>query len=132
MPEGHLEVSRTLVPGEAHGPAMVLDEPLSFWGGLDAETGLIIDKRHPQAGQCISGKILVMSSGRGSSSAASVLAEAIHRGMGPGALVMRESDEIIVLGAIVAELLYGVTTPVVLVSAATMADIAIGETIHLR
>ncbi len=126
-----LAVERTLVAGPAAGPAFVLDEPLSFWGGLDAETGRITDAHHPQVGESIAGTVLVMAVGRGSSSASSVLAEAIRLGTAPRAMVMRESDEIIVLGAIVAEELYGITMPIVLVSAETMAGIATGESVTI-
>jgi predicted aconitase with swiveling domain len=126
-----LAVERTLVAGPAAGPALVLDEPLSFWGGLDAETGRITDAHHPQVGESIAGTVLVMAVGRGSSSASSVLAEAIRLGTAARAMVMRESDEIIVLGAIVAEELYGITMPIVLVSAETMAGIATGESVTI-
>jgi predicted aconitase with swiveling domain len=107
MPEG-----RTLVPGEAHGPALVLTEPLSFWGGLDPATGVIIDVHHPQRGAVITGTVLVMPGGRGSSSSSSVLAEAIRAGTAPAAIVLAEPDPIIALGALVARELYGVEVPV--------------------
>ncbi len=126
-----LEVERTLVAGAATGPALVLDEPLSFWGGLEAETGRITDAHHPQMGESITGTVLVMAVGRGSSSASSVLAEAIRLGTAPTAMVMREPDEIIVLGAIAAEELYGLTMPIVLVSAETMAGITTGESVTI-
>jgi hypothetical protein len=126
-----LVVERVLLDGSARGPALVLDEPLSFWGGLDAATGLITDTHHRQVGESVTGTVLVMATGRGSSSASSVLAEAIRLGTAPSALVMLESDEIIVLGAIVAEELYGITMPVVLVSAPTMAAIETGEILTL-
>ena len=132
MPDDVLEVTRTLVPGRAVGPALVLDEPLSFWGGLDATTGRIVDKRHPQVGQSVSGKVLVMSSGRGSSSAASVLAEAIRAQTAPCALVMQHPDEIIVLGAIVAEELYGLAMPIVLIEAEAMAELSSGQQIRIN
>ncbi len=130
-PMTELAVERTLVAGPAAGPALVLDEPLSFWGGLDAETGRITDAHHPQVGESITGTVLVMSVGRGSSSASSVLAEAIRLGTAPCAMVMGESDEIIVLGAIVAEELYGITMPIVLVSAETLAGIATGRPVTI-
>ncbi len=101
------------VRGSASGVALVLDEPLSFWGGLQAETGLIIDQHHPQRGECVAGRVLVMDGGRGSSSASSVLAEAVRLGTAPAAFVLRRSDEIIALGCLVAEELYGLVTPVV-------------------
>jgi predicted aconitase with swiveling domain len=102
-----------LVEGRASGPTLVLDEPLSFWGGIDATTGEIIDTHHPQAGQSVSRRILVMPSGRGSSSSSSVLAEAIRGGVGPAGIVLAVSDPIIALGCLVAHELYGSSTPVV-------------------
>jgi uncharacterized protein len=93
----------------------VLDEPLSLWGGLDPETGDVIDVRHPQHGANVSGRILVMPSGRGSSSSSSVLAEAIRAGTAPAAIVLSEPDPIVALGSVVARELYGLVTPVVVV-----------------
>ena len=108
---------RTLVAGYAIGIALVLDEPLSFWGGLDPATGALIDTHHPQLGVNLVGRVLVMPSGRGSSSSSYVLAEAIRAGTAPAAIVLREPDGIIALGAIVAHALYGVSPPVVVLSA---------------
>ena len=105
--------ARTLVPGTAEGRALVLDEPLSFWGGVDPETGDITDVRHPQHGASVTGRILVMPSGRGSSSSSSVLAESIRAGTAPAAIVLGEADPILALAAIVARELYGRVTPVV-------------------
>ena len=56
----------TLVPGAASGPLLKLDEPLSFWGGLDPATGAIIDRLHPQRGARVAGRMLMMPGGRGS------------------------------------------------------------------
>jgi predicted aconitase with swiveling domain len=110
---------RSLVAGEARGLALVLDEPLSFWGGVDPETGRVIDVHHPQLGVTMTGRVLVMRSGRGSSSSSSVLVESIHAGTGPVAIVMREPDPIIALGAIVVRELFGTRFPVVVVNEAT-------------
>ena len=110
MPE-----ARTLVAGQARGPALVLDEPLSFWGGVDPATGDIVDVHHPQRDANVAGRVLVMPSGRGSSSSSSVLAEAIRAGTAPVAIVLLEPDPILALGAIVARELYGRTIPVVVV-----------------
>ncbi|MGH8925564.1 MAG: aconitase X swivel domain-containing protein [Acidimicrobiia bacterium] len=91
---------------------LALSEPLSFWGGLDPTTGEIIDVHHPQRGENVTGVILFMPKGRGSSSSPSVLAEALRLGHGPSAIVLEETDPIVWLGAFVAELLYGVSCPV--------------------
>jgi predicted aconitase with swiveling domain len=104
---------RVLVAGSAEGDALVLDQPLSFWGGVDPATGAVIDPHHPQHGERVTGRVLVMPSGRGSSSSSSVLAEAIRAGTTPAAIVLLETDPILALGAIVARELYGSTIPVV-------------------
>jgi hypothetical protein len=89
-------------------PELRLHEPLSFWGGIDPETGRIIDASHPQVGESITGKILLMPHSRGSSSSPSVLAEALRLGTGPVAIVLDQPDPMVVLGALVARLLYGI------------------------
>lgn len=105
----------TLNPGEATARALILDEPISLWGGCSPETGMIIDPRHPQYGESTAQRVLVMRRGRGSSSSSSVLAEQIRRGVGPAAIVLAEADTILALGAIVASSLYETNTPVVVI-----------------
>ena len=105
-----------MVSGAAQGDVLCLDEPLSFWGGLDPGTGRIIDRHHPQVDQFVVGRVLVMPSGRGSSSASSALSEAVRAGTGPVAIIMAEPDEIIALGAVVADELYGRLVPVVVLA----------------
>jgi uncharacterized protein len=104
---------RTLARGVATGEVVVLEEPLSFWGGVDAREGIVVSKHHPQFGILLRERVLVMPSGRGSSSSSSVLAEAIRLGTAPAGILLREVDPIIVLGAVVAQELYGVELPVV-------------------
>ena len=111
---GRAFVAATLVPGVAYGSVLKLDEPLSFWGGLDSAMGTIIDRLHPQRGACVAGRILMMPGGRGSSSGSATLAEALRLGKGPAAILMLERDAIVVVGAMVAGELYGLACPVVL------------------
>lgn len=102
-----------LVEGEAVGEALILDEPLSLWGGYDPDEGRIIDGSHPQHGESLAGRVVFMAHGRGSSSSSAVLAEALRLGTGPAAIVLGEPDQILVTGALVARLLYDVSCPVV-------------------
>ena len=104
---------RVLVAGTAAGEVLRLDEPLSFWGGVDPVTGRITDLRHPQVGQSVAGRILVMPFGRGSSGGSSVIAEGIRAGTAPSATLLLEPDEIVTVGAIVADELSGESMPVV-------------------
>jgi uncharacterized protein len=124
--------ARALARGSAEGVALVLDETLSFWGGLDARTGRLVDPRHPQVGAEITGRILVMPAGRGSSSSPSVLAEAIRAGTGPAGIVLREADAVVALGAIVAAELYGIRVPVVVVGAGAFASLTSGMSLTVR
>ncbi|MCL4117417.1 UNVERIFIED_CONTAM: hypothetical protein GTU68_046399 [Idotea baltica] len=117
---------RVLVEGQATGSAAVLSAPLSLWGGFDPVTGVITDVHHPQHGRSIANTILVMTSGRGSSSASSVLAEAVRLGTSPAGFVLTMADEILVLGSVVGHELYDTTTPVLVVEPATHAQIVDG------
>lgn len=106
-------VGHAYTSGEAEADALVLSAPLSFWGGVDVETGRIIDHTHPDLGKVITGQVLVMPGGRGSSSSASVFAESIRRGTGPAAVVLATPDPILTVGALVAQSLYGLRCPIV-------------------
>jgi predicted aconitase with swiveling domain len=117
---------RVLADGAGEGRALVLDEPLSFWGGVDPASGLIIDARHPQRGAYVAGRVLVMGSVRGSSSSSSVLAEAVRAGVAPAAILLGEPDLILAVGAAVAAELYGIRVPVLHLSSADLASIADG------
>jgi len=107
-------LGRPLHAGEASGVALKLDEPLSFWGGFDPETGQIIDTSHPQVGATLTGRIVVMPGSRGSSGTPGTFAESLRRGTGPAGLIVFKPDINIMAGATVAERLYGCSCPVVL------------------
>ena len=104
--------------GEAEGPLLVLDEPLSFWGAFDPRTGVILDVHHPQRGVCLTGMIILMRESRGSGSAPGAIAEAIRLGTGPAGIVLVAPDINLAVGATVAAELYGKACPIVTVSAA--------------
>jgi len=123
--------TRNLLEGHASGKALVLTEPLSMWGGLDPESGEIIDRRHPQAGVVAAGTVLVMPTGRGSSSSSSVLAEAIRRGTAPVAVILSEADDILLLGALVALELYGTACPIVVADPETYDAIRTGDAVTI-
>lgn len=123
---------RVLADGAAEGRALVLGEPLSFWGGVDPASGLIIDARHPQRGTSVAGRVLVMGSVRGSSSSSSILAEAVRAGFAPAAILLGEPDLILAVGAAVAEELYEVRVPVLHLSASELANIPDGAMVAVR
>jgi hypothetical protein len=120
-----------LAPGEVDGTALVLQAPLSLWGGMDPATGELIDERHPQHGAQLAGRVLVMPAVRGSSSASSVLAEAARAGTAPAAILLGEVDLILAVGAAVADELYGIRIPVVQLAPGELARIADGARVRV-
>lgn len=89
--------------GEGRGRLLVLERPLSFWGGVDPETGRVSDPRHPQYGESLSGRILVMERAIGSSSSSAIMLELLRNDVAPAAIVLGSTDAILVLGVLVAE-----------------------------
>lgn len=107
-----------IVGGAASGPLLALAEPLSFWGGVDHETGRIIDRHHPQCGTSVAGTALLMGATRGSSSSTSTLLECIRVDTAPKLLLLTDTDPILSIAAVVAWELYGRGPSVVLLSEA--------------
>ena len=123
---------RVVVAGTGRGEALVTDEPLSFWGGVDPRTAEVIDRRHPLSGQCLAGRVLVLPHGRGSCSASGVLLEAIRNGTAPAAIVTTRVDPIVGLGAILGDELYGRPVPVVVVDADEIGQVRPGDWIEVE
>jgi predicted aconitase with swiveling domain len=105
-------IARPLVPGEGRGRILRLDAPLSFWGGVNPADGTICDPRHPQHGESLCGRVVVMQT-CGSSSSSSILLELIYASIAPAAVVLDKPDAILALGASVAHEM-GLTAPPVL------------------
>lgn len=124
--------AKVLVEGTAVGQALVLAEPLSLWGGLNPETGEIIDRRHPQAGQVVTNRVLVLPSGRGSSSASSILLEAVKQGTAPAAIITSEADGILALGAAVAREMYNQAPPILVLAPHDYAQIQTGQQVEIQ
>ncbi len=117
--------------GTAEGAVLLLDEPLSFWGGFDPRTGIIIDVHHPQRGQCLKDKILMMLESRGSGSAPGNLAEAIRLGTAPAAIILVQPDINLAIGTRVAQTLYGKTCVIITVSAPTFSELSKHTYLHI-
>ena len=123
---------RAVVAGAAEGPALVTDEPLSFWGGYDAATGEITDRSHPLSGTVAAGRILVIPETRGSSTTTAVLLESIRRGTAPAAFLTRGVDAFLALAAVVAEEMYGTAPPVVALEPRAFDEVRQGELLVVR
>jgi predicted aconitase with swiveling domain len=106
--------AEVLLPGPGTAATgLALTAPISFWGGVDPKSGLVADPRHPENGQLVSGKVLLVPETVGSSSAAAILLELVHGNRAPAAIVLHEPDAILLLGLIVAKEM-GYETPIAL------------------
>lgn len=104
--------ARSVLEGSAAGPVVAAAEALSFWGGVDPATGRVIDVHHPLHGTCLTGTILVMPTSRGSCTGSGVLLDLILGGRAPAALVFREAEDVLTLGALIAAGMFGRPLPV--------------------
>lgn len=125
-------MSKLIVPADAAGDIIVCDEGLSFWGGVNAETGVVQDALHPQGGASLAGKILMMPTSRGSCSGGGVLISLAMIGKAPAALVFREDEDILTLGAIVAARMFDLKIAVLRLSPSDYAALSqqTSATIH--
>ncbi len=122
---------KNLHAGDVEGAVLLLAEPLSFWGGFDPRTGVIVDIHHPQRGESLSGKILLMVETRGSGSAPGNLAEAIRLGTAPAGIILLQPDINLSVGARVAETLYGKSCPIISVAPQQFAHLSKHAYLHI-
>ena len=124
-------VGEPIVPGRGAGELLSASVGLSFWGGVDAVSGTVIDRHHPLCGESVAGKVLALPgflnpspspspspnpnqvlaipNGRGSCTGSQVVLELLLAGQAPAAILLRRPDQIIALGVIVAEELFGLS-----------------------
>jgi predicted aconitase with swiveling domain len=57
---------RPICPGVAEGEALVSRMGISFFGGVDPETGVVVEKGHDLEGRSVAGKVLIFPTGKGS------------------------------------------------------------------
>ncbi len=124
---GDLIQGKPVVPGVATGLALVTDEPLSFWGGYDHQTGNITDRRHPLCGQNAAGRILVVPFTRGSSTTTAVLLEAIREGTAPAAIIATSVDSFFALASIVAKEMYAKPIPIITIDPQDLVNLKTGD-----
>ena len=93
---------RMISPGKAEGVAIVSSEPIGFYGGIDAKTGVVIEKGHPLEGECVTGKILVFPCGKGSTVGSYVIYGLKKNNVAPAAIVNKETETIVATGVILA------------------------------
>ncbi|MCW3783149.1 cis-3-hydroxy-L-proline dehydratase [Defluviimonas salinarum] len=117
-------MATSIIAAKAEGPVVALAEGLSFWGGVDPVTGRVIDAHHPACGTALAGRIVMMPTSRGSCSGSGVLLELALSGHAPGALIFREAEDILTLGALIAARMYDRPLAVVRLDADSYAALA--------
>ena len=87
--------------GKSTGEALVSQFPISFFGGVNPETGLIVEKEHELKGSSISGKVLVFPTGKGSTAGSYQLYELTISKKAPSAIINIKADPVVAAGAII-------------------------------
>lgn len=123
---------RALINGSASGPLLVSDTGLSFWGGVDPSTGVVIDQHHPLFGSTISGSMLAIPNGRGSCSGSGALLELILNDCAPAALIFSEAEDILTLGVLVAEALFQRSLPILRLSRSDFKTLSSSTDVTIR
>jgi len=95
---------RIIYKGKAEGEALVTEMPISFYGGVDPNTGVVIEKGHQLNGQSVKGKILVFPQGKGSTVGSYTLYRMKKNGASPAGMINKECETIIAVGAIISEI----------------------------
>ena len=93
---------RSIAKGTGTGELLKTDAPISFLGGVDPKTGIIIDKSHPLCGTSITGKVLAFPQGKGSTVGSYVLYALARNNTAPKAIINVECETIIATGAVIA------------------------------
>ncbi len=97
-------LARVVKTGQAEGKALVSPDPIGFLGGVDPDTGIVIEPGHPLEGKCVTGRILVFPTGKGSTVGSYTLYRLARNGLAPAAIINAEADPVVAVGAIIAEI----------------------------
>ena len=95
---------RIIYKGQAEAEALVTSMPISFYGGVDPNTGVVIEKGHELNGVSIKGKVLVFPQGKGSTVGSYTLYRLKKNGVAPAAMINKETETIVAVGAIISEI----------------------------
>jgi len=98
------QIGRVIYEGRAEGVALVSSSPLSFYGGVNPDTGEVVERGHELKGQSVKGKVLVFPYGKGSTVGSYVLYRLAKKGAAPAAIVNLRCETIVAVGAIISEI----------------------------
>jgi len=114
---------RTIYKGIGEGEALATTQPISFYGGVDPNTGIVIEKGHELQGKSVKGKVLVFPTGKGSTVGSYTLYRMKKNGIAPAGIVNRECETVVAVGAIISE--------IPCVDSVDISRIETGDTIHI-
>lgn len=89
--------------GEAEGKSLVSDEPISFLGGIDSNSGKVVESEHPLEGKLVKDRVLIFPHGKGSTVGSYVLYQLASNNKAPAAIINRVAEPIVAVGAIISE-----------------------------
>ena len=95
---------RIISRGKGEGEALTTTQPISFYGGVDPNTGEVIEKGHELQGKTVTGKILIFPNGKGSTVVSYTLYRMKKKGTAPTAIINKECETIVAVGAIISEI----------------------------
>ena len=95
---------RVIRGGRAEGRALVSPAPIGFLGGVDPDTGVVVEPNHPLNGQSVAGRVLVFPTGKGSTVGSYTILRLARNGVAPAAIINAESEAIVAVGAIIADI----------------------------
>ena len=114
---------RIIYKGTGEGEALTTTQPISFYGGVDPNTGIVIEKGHELQGKSVKGKVLVFPTGKGSTVGSYTLYRMKKNGTAPAGIVNRECETVVAVGAIISE--------IPCVDSVDISRIETGDTIHI-
>ncbi len=118
---------RSIYPGKVIGEALVTSQAISFFGGVDPETGIVVERGHALEGQCISGKVLVFPTGKGSTVGSYTLYRLKHNQRAPLAILNADCETIIAVGCIIAEIPCVDQLPIQDIPTGSLVEISSGQ-----
>jgi hypothetical protein len=95
---------RKIVGGLAEGVALVSRDPVSFYGGIDPVTGVVTEPGHAVEGECVTGKVFVFPTGKGSTVGSYVIYRMAKLGTAPAAIVNLETEAILATGCVISDI----------------------------
>ncbi|MER2599692.1 MAG: DUF126 domain-containing protein [Caldilineales bacterium] len=104
MPVSTRMQGRVIRGGQAAGRALVSSEPIGFLGGVDPDSGVVVEPNHPLFGQSVAGRVLVFPTGKGSTVGSYTILRLARNGVAPAAILNAQSEAIVAVGALIADI----------------------------